>query len=341
MRLGIIGYGFGGRFFHAPFVLAARGVELVGVVARSADKIAQVHTELPGVTVYPSLTAMLAAGGIDAVTITTPPSTRRDLVLEAIAAGVHVVADKPFAPTAAGGRELVEAAEAAGVIVNVFHNRRWDADIVTLKTVLESGRLGELWRVHSRFDLDDPGTLDMGETGGLLRDIGAHLVDQALWLLGPATHVYATLDHTDRFGESTDCGFVVSLRHASGVSSTLSASKVNHLRSRELRAYGARGSYVVKSTDAQMAAIFAGRRPSQDRSTWGFEAPEHWGILSTDEGVSVVPSAQGDHTEYYEQFAAAIAGDGPQPVPAEGALHTLAVLDAARGSATGGVVVRL
>ena len=104
--------------------------------------------------------------GVDAVTITTPPHTRRELVLEAIAAGVHVVADKPFAPDAASARELAEAARQAGVVLNVYHNRRRDADILTLAGVIASGELGEVWRVHSIMDQDGADTLETGATGG-------------------------------------------------------------------------------------------------------------------------------------------------------------------------------
>jgi hypothetical protein len=94
-----------------------------------------------------------------------------------------------------------------------------------------------------------------------------------LWLLGPATHVYATLDWTDAFGEPTDCGFVVSLRHASGATSTTSSSKLNRLSSRELRAYDTAGSYDVRSTDVQAQALFAGIRPTDDRASWGSMPP--------------------------------------------------------------------
>jgi predicted dehydrogenase len=167
MRIGIVGYGVGGKYFHAPFIQAAEGVELVGVVARSADKRAAVLADLPGIPIFVSLTELLAAG-VDAVTITTPPETRRELVLEAIAAGVHVIADKPFAPNADAARELEDAADRAGVILNVFHNRRHDADILTLAGVIASGRLGELWRVHSVMDLDQPDLLETGPNGGLL-----------------------------------------------------------------------------------------------------------------------------------------------------------------------------
>jgi len=109
--------------------------------------------------------ATMLAAGVDAVTITTPPQTGRELVLEAIDAGVHMVADKPFAPNAEAGRELDRAAKARGINLGVFHNRRWDADVLTLREVLDSGRLGRLWRLHSRMDLDDPNNCAYGEFG--------------------------------------------------------------------------------------------------------------------------------------------------------------------------------
>ena len=158
------------------------------------------RADLPGVPVFSGLAEMLRAG-VDAVTITTPLQTRRDLVLEAIDAGVAVIADKPFAPSAEAGRDLDRAAKARGVPLAVFQNRRFDADILTLRGVLQSGALGRLWRVHSRFDLDDPNTLEGGPTGGLLRDLGSHLVDQMLWLLGPAVAVTAHLDEVARRGD--------------------------------------------------------------------------------------------------------------------------------------------
>ena len=155
---------------------------------------------------------MIEAGGVEAVTITTPPHTRKDLVLEAIDARLHVIADKPFAPTADAARDLERAAKAKGVVLGVFHNRRWDADVQTLRKVLDSGRLGRLWRLHSRMEQSDPGTLEAGATGGLLRDLGSHVVDQALWLLGPVVSVYAQLDMVDLPQGKTDAGFVLSLR---------------------------------------------------------------------------------------------------------------------------------
>ncbi len=340
MRIGVVGYGAGGKYFHAPFIEAADGVELAGVVARSPDKRAEVAADFPGIPVYGSLTEMLDAG-VDAVTITTPPHTRRELVLEAIAAGVHVVADKPFAPDAASARELDEAARQAGVVLNVYHNRRRDADILTLAGVIASGQLGDVWRVHSIMDQDGADTLETGATGGLLRDLGSHLVDQMLWLLGPATHVYATVDWTERFGEPTDCGFFLTLTHSSGAVSTVSASKLNHSTTRELRAYGSEGSYIASGADVQADALLAGRRPALEQATWGIDVPENWGTLAVAGGRTRVPSAQGNYAGFYTEFARAVRDGEPGPVPAAEGVRTLEVLDAARRSALENRVVEL
>ncbi|WP_159699429.1 Gfo/Idh/MocA family oxidoreductase [Arthrobacter sp. 18067] len=340
MRIGIVGYGAGGRYFHAPFIEAAEDVELVGIVARSESTRAAVESDFPGMPTYSSLGELLAAG-VDVVTITTPPHTRHDLVMEAINSGVHVVADKPFGPTAVAAGQLAEAANNAGVILNVFHNRRRDADILTLAKVLASGEMGVLWRVHSIMDQDDANSLEVGATGGLLRDLGTHLVDQMLWLLGPATHVHATLDWTERFGERTDCGFFITMTHASGVVSTVSASKLNHSTTRELRAYGSEGSYIAAASDVQANALMAGRRPVADSESWGIDAPEYWGTLSRKDHRETVPSAQGNYTGFYTEFARAVRGEGPEPVPASEGIRTLEVLDAARRSALENMVVAL
>ncbi|KUM42168.1 Gfo/Idh/MocA family oxidoreductase [Arthrobacter sp. EpRS71] len=340
MRLGIVGYGAGGKYFHAPFIEAAEDIELVGVVARSQASKAAVESDFPGLPTYGSLSELLAAG-VDAVTITTPPHTRYDLVMEAIRSGVHVVADKPFAPTADAARELADAATEAGVVLNVFHNRRRDADILTLAKVLASGELGQIWRVHSVMDQDDADSLEGGVSGGLLRDLGSHLVDQMLWLLGPVSHVHAILDWTDRFGERTDCGFFVTMTHASGAISTVSASKLNHAAARELRAYGSEGSYIASGSDVQADAVKQGRRPATEPATWGIDARENWGTLSRRGGRELVPSEQGNYTGFYTEFARAARGDGPEPVPASEGIQTLEVLDAARRSALEKVVIAL
>ena len=332
MRIGLVGYGAGGRWFHAPYIDAADGVELVGVVTRSPERIAELHAERPGMPVYASLTELLAAG-VDAVAITTPPQTRRELVLEAIAAGVHVVADKPFAPSAEVAAELGAAADAAGVRLSIFHQRRRDADIQTLKQVLDSGELGAIWRFNSAFDLDEPGSLEAGPHGGLLRDLGSHLVDQALWLFGPVERVSSHLEWIELPAGRTDSGFALRLDHANGVASFLAASKLNRVVRRVVELYGEGGAYLATGSDVQTGAIKAGLRPKDDPSGWGYEPEAHWGRLLTAAGERVVPSARGNHADYYTAFAKAVAEGTEVPVPVADAVAVLAVLDAARVSA--------
>jgi predicted dehydrogenase len=206
---------------------------------------------------------------------------------------------------------------------------------------LEQGSIGQLWRVESRLDLDDPETLEAGPTGGLLRDLGSHLVDQVLWLLGPAERVYADLEWIDLPEGPTDAGFTITITHTSGVRSHLSATKLNRIQQREWRAYGRDGNYVANGTDVQAQAIFAGQRPVDLGAAWGYEAEPRWGTLNNSAGSHRVPSRQGAYQDYYTQFAAAVRGAAPFPVPAAEAIHTLEVLDAARISATEHRVVTL
>lgn len=335
LRIGLVGYGAGGRLFHAPYIAAAQGITLAGVVTHNPQRRAEVAQDYPGLPVYDTLDALLDAG-VDAVTITTPPQTRRELVLRALARGVHVVADKPFAPSAEDARALQAAALAAGRQLAVFHNRRWDTDVRTLRAVIDSGRLGNLSRVESRFELDEPASLDAGPQGGLLRDLGTHLVDQMMWLLGPVDSVYAELDYVDLPGGRTDAAFNVSLTHTSGVRSRVSAGKLNRLFEKSWRAYGNLGSYVASGTDVQTAAIKAGRRPASEGAAWGFEDKADWGTLRTAAGEERVPSARGAYQDFYTAFANAVAGKGMLPVTAADGIRLLEVLDAARLSAAKG-----
>lgn len=314
---------------------------LAGIVARAPDTVARARADWPGTPIFASLTEMIAAGVNDAVTITTPPQTRRALVLEAIAAGLHVIADKPFAPDAAGAMEMDRAAQAKGVVLGVYQNRRFDADLQTLRKVISDGRLGRVWRIESRMDQDGAHTLEPGPSGGLLRDLGSHVVDQMIYLLGPVTVVDAQMDFVDLPQGLTDASFTITLRHENGAHSHVSASKLNHIDARELRAYGNLGAYVSSTTDVQAQDIFAGKRPSDDMAAWGYEPKANWGTLHTEAGATPIPSEQGRYHDYYEAFETAVRTGTHPPITAEEAALTLAVLDAARKSAAESQSIRL
>lgn len=330
MRIGLVGFGFGGQKFHLPYIQAATEWDLVGVVTRSAERRAELAAAAPGVAAFDDLDSLVEAG-VDAVVVTTPPETRRDLVLRALERGVHVVADKPFAPTADVARELAEAAEHAGRILTVFHNRRWDTDIVTARDVLARGAVGTPWRAVNRFDVDDPGTLEVGPAHGLLRDLGSHVVDQMTHLFGPVARVDAHLDQIEKDGHRVDAGFTIGMHHDSGVHSTVSASKLNRLPERELIVYGSSGSYASRMSDVQTEALFAGGHPASTPG-WGVEAPERWGTLRTESGATRTPSLAGDYTEYYRSLHSSVADGAPLAVTLEEAIHTVEITDAARRS---------
>lgn len=333
LRIGVVGYGTGGQHFHTPFIAAAEGCQLAGIVARAPETVAKARADWPDTPIFPSLSAMVAAGVCDAVTITTPPQTRRELVMEAISAGIHVIADKPFAPNFDGAMELDRAAKAKGVTLGVYQNRRFDADLQTLKKVIDDGRLGKIWRIESRMDQDSPQTVEQGPSGGLLRDLGSHVVDQIVYLLGPVLVVDAQMDHAEMPAGLTDVSFTITMRHDSGAHSHLSASKLNHIEFRKLRAYGDKGAYVSSTIDVQAQDIFAGKRPVHDLAAWGYEPETNWGALFTAAGREIVPSEQGRYNDYYEAFSRAVRAGTPPPVTAETGARTLAILDAARQSA--------
>ena len=340
MKLGLVGYGFGGRWFHAPFVRAS-GAEITGVVARAPATIANVRADLPDVPVFSSLGEMIAAGVCEAVTITTPPQTRVALVLEAIGAGLHVMADKPFAYHTEDARRMIAAAEAQGVVLTVFHNRRWDADLRTLAALIEQDALGPISRVHNRMDFPSLDGLLPGPEGGLLGDLGTHIVDQMLWLLGPAEAVTAQLVDGAVPGGRTEVSFAITLRHVSGAHSHIEASKANNLFARDLRAYGAKGAFVVEGADAQVRAVLNGDLPIENHPAWGTEPEASWGTLHTAEGARRIPSVRTRYVEIYEAFVNAVRSGTAPPVSPDSALHTVAVLNAARASAAQGATVTL
>lgn len=329
MRIGLVGYGAGGRIFHLPFMRAASEWEIVGVVTRSPERRAELAADAPGLPAFDSLDALIDAG-VDAVVITTPPSTRRELVLRALERGVHVVADKPFAPDLATARELVAAAERAGARLTVFHNRRQDTDFLTLRAVVASGEIGTPMRADFVLDQPDPASREIAVGGGLLRDLGAHVVDQVTQLFGPVSRVDAHLDWLDVPGGRVDCGFALALHHESGAFSQVSSSRLGLRDERGMIVYGSEGSYASRMRDVQVDQTLAGLRPGS--AGWGAEAEERWGTLSTAQGSRRIAPVAGDYTDYYRGLhAALVAGDEP-PVRLAEALHTVAVLDAARES---------
>jgi predicted dehydrogenase len=336
VRFGLVGYGFGGRYFHAPLLAAAAECDLLGVVTTSPERRAQVAAEHPGLATFASLEE-LAAAGAEAVAISTPADTHSPLTDQALRLGLAVVCDKPFALDATAARRSVELAAELGRPLSPYQNRRWDSDFRTVQALVEGGRLGTVHRVESRFERFSPEPGPPASGGGTLRDFGSHLVDQALVLLGPVTSVYAEWRLRD---SGLDDDVFVALTHASGARSHLAGSWSEGAPGLRFRVTGSEGSYVVGGPmDGQEDALVAGRRPGG--ADWGAEPPERWGRLSRGDDGETVPTERGRWDTFYPAFAAAVRGLGPVPVDPRDAVATATVLDAARRSATEGVVVEL
>ena len=347
VRIGLVGYGFGGRTFHAPLITSSDALELVGVVTTNEARIASLAADLPGVPAVGSL-AELASLGAEAVAISSATGSHSQLADEAIGLGLHVVVDKPLAVDAEHAAQTVAAAQAAGVALSVYQNRRWDSDFLTVKRLLADGALGDVHRYESRVErwspVADPSTWKAGATpeqgGGLRLDLLTHLVDQAVQLFGDVTTVYAEID-VRRAGSASDDDSSVSLLHASGVRSQLVASKVTGDTSRRIRVMGSSGAYVVGGFDGQEDALLAGRTPATEGDAWGVEAESAWGAIHRGAETEVVPSERGRWDTYYPAFAAAVRGEGPVPVDPLEAVAVLEILDAALLSSRESRVVSL
>lgn len=335
VRIGLLGYGFGGRYFHAPLISSAPGCVLAGVVTRSPDRRGELAQEHPGVPAFGSL-AELAAAGVDAVAISTPAHTHVALAQEALRLGLPTVVDKPFALDAASARTTVELAEEIGVALTVYQNRRWDSDFLTLSSLLERGALGQILRLESRFErfAPDPGPPAAG--GGTLLDFGSHLVDQALTLLGPARCAHAEVMTRSDLGDRSE-DVVVVLVHDSGPVSHLAGSWVQGAPGPRFRVTGTEAAYVVGDGEVQMDVqeerLVAGRTPATDGREWGAEPKDRWGRIQRGAHREVVPSERGRWDTFYPGFAGAVRGEGPVPVDPWDAVASLEILDAAAAAA--------
>ncbi|WP_369139835.1 Gfo/Idh/MocA family protein [Modestobacter versicolor] len=338
VRFGLLGYGFGGRWFHAPLLAAAPECTFLGVVTTAAERRELLGREHPDATAFGSL-AELAAAGAEAVAVSTPADTHSALTDQALDLGLAVVCDKPFALDAAAARASAERAARAGLVLVPYQNRRWDSDFLTVRSLVDRGELGTVTRFESRFErfTPDPGPGAAG--GGTLLDFGAHLVDQALVLLGPVATVYAEW----RVRESgLDDDVFVALTHTSGARSHLYGSWSEGAPGDRFRVTGTTGSYVVGGPmDGQEAALVSGQTPATLGAGWGAEPPERYGRVQRGDAAETVPTVPGAWDTFYPAVAAAVRGTGPVPVDPADAVASLTVLDAARRSATGGGVVRI
>ncbi|WP_406115100.1 Gfo/Idh/MocA family oxidoreductase [Streptomyces sp. NBC_01014] len=351
-RVALVGYGLAGSVFHAPLIAATDGLVLDTVVTSNEDRREQARAEFPDVRFVDAPEDLWArADELDLIVIASPNKTHVPIATAALEAGLPVVVDKPIAGTAAEARELAALADARGLLLSVFQNRRWDNDFLTLRKLIDDGELGTVQRFESRYERWRPQLKggwresgDPSEIGGLLYDLGSHVVDQALTLFGPAVRVYAEAD-VRRPGARADDDTFVALTHANGVRSHLHVSATTAQLGPRFRVLGSSAGYVKYGLDPQEAALREGKRPGT-AARWGEEPESQWGRLGSGEspltgGGVPVPTLPGDYPAYYAAVAAALRDGGRPPVTAGEAAAALDVLEAARVSAREGSVVEL
>ena len=337
IRTAVIGYGLSGRVFHTPFLSTSPEFSLDVIVTRDPGRVSAASREHPSALIVDSMDELLErhADDVELVVLGTPPHTHLRDGLAALEAGCALVIDKPFAASSDEAAHLIAAAEQRGLPLMVFQNRRWDGDFMTVRAIVESGDLGEIYQFESNFEHWAPEAVDrwhdttpVAAGGGVTFDLGSHLVDQALLLFGPVADVVADLRCIRAGGANDDVGFV-RLVHESGVHSQLLMSRLGAQPGPRFRVLGTRGAYVSYGLDGQEPALAAGAKPTSN--DYGVVPKSEWGTL----GVRApghpdpvpVPTLRGDYPAFYTGAAAAIRGTGPLPVDTGDALEVLRTLE--------------
>jgi predicted dehydrogenase len=333
--VGLIGFGFAGRTFHAPVVSAVEGLRLAAILQRTGDDAAQAY---PAARLVRSLDELLALGSIRLVIIATPNTTHFELAKQCLLAGRDVVIDKPFAPTYAEAAQLVEFARPRNRLLSVYQNRRWDGDFLTIQRLISEGHFGQIGLFESHFDRFRPGLKanawrERNEPGsGVFFDLGPHLIDQAILLFGEPEAISADI-RIERDGAMVDDTFDVVL-HYPRTRALLRAGVLASTQTPRFIVQGRHGGYLKFGLDPQEEALKRGESPTG--ASWGCEAPERWGTLSRAQGDSLAteacPTDPGDYRQYYANVRDAILGTALLAVTPQQALRVMRALEVAMES---------
>lgn len=339
INVGLIGFGVAGQVFHAPVIASVDGLRLHRVTARKPEQQKLLRERYPDALPVGSAEELIQADDIDLVVVATSNDVHHSLAKAALLAGKHVVVEKPFTNTSAQADELIALAKKQDRLLTVHHNSRWHSDYLTVKKVIESGRLGRLVAFEARYDRfrntlrenawreeDLPGS-------GILYDLGAHLIDQSIQLFGLPQAVNADL-RKQRTGVQAVDDFEVIL-HYPALKVSLKGAMLVKEPSPRYALYGVDGAFVKYGVDPQEAALRAGKMPKDDPD-WGREPEELWGKLNVLEDgrdrIEYLPSERGDNPAFYRNVYETITGQSELQVKPEQARDVIRIIELAERS---------
>ncbi len=336
IKTALLSYGMSGKVFHAPFLDLHPGFDLTGAWERRRKKI---QADYPDVKSYDSLEELLA-DDTELVVVNTPIETHYDYAKQVLLAGKHALVEKAFTTNAAEAEELKAIADEKGLKLCVYQNRRWDSDFRTVKAIIDQHLLGEIVEAEFRFDRYNPNLSPKAHKennnpgAGVLKDLGPHLIDQALYLFGFPKAVFADL-RIIREHSQVDDGMDILLYYPE-MRVRLRAGFFYREAVPSYALHGRKGSYLKMRGDVQEDELKSGKNPGA--ADWGTEPEALAGILHTEKDgkiiKGIVPTLQGNYYEIFEGLYIAIIENRGVPVPAQDGINTMRIIDAAIESST-------
>lgn len=334
IKTALLSYGMSGKVFHAPFLHAHPGFELIGAWERSRKNIQQDYASAES---FGSLEESLRSDA-ELVIVNTPVQTHYEYTKAALNAGKHVLVEKAFTTSAAEAQELDDLAKSKGLKLCVYQNRRWDSDFLTVKKVIEQGLLGDILEAEIRFDRYNPALSpkvhkEVAEPGaGVLWDLGSHIIDQALQLFGFPEAVWGDLRKT-RENSLIDDNFSIVLYYRDK-RVKLHAGFFVREAVPSYAIHGKRGSFLKERGDVQEDQLKAGINPGDEG--YGIEPEDREGLLHTEIDGEImrkkIPTEKGNYMELFDELYNSIVYDKPVPVPANEGIMTMKIIDAVQQS---------
>ena len=332
IKTAVIGFGLSGRVFHAPFLHTLPGFELNKILQRHSNSSKEIY---PYVEVVKDFDNILQDKEIELVAICTPNTTHFDFAQKALEAGKHIVIEKPFTDTSREADKLIEISEKLDRKIFVYHNRRWDNDFLTIIKVLKNKLIGKLVEYECHFDrfspvmkedawreVDQPG-------GGILFDLGSHLIDQALVLFGKPLSLFADI-RAQRPGSKVDDYFELILNYPEH-KVVLKAGMMVKAPLPRFILHGDQGSFIKHGLDPQEADLKAGKMP--EGNDWGAEPKVNWGKLYVvpdgQDVLRIIETIPGRYQDFYQNVYNVLRNDDDQAIHPEEARDVIRIIELA------------